>query len=147
MSNAAKAKGTRWETALAAFFRTAGIGAYRPAQAGFRDVGDLHGLDPFVGQAKDYKSWQDAIREGLDGAEKQKLHAGQLYGVAFIKRARRGAGAGYAVTTVATWARVLIRLRRAEELLRDHVPIAVYDAHIRQAEAEAGEAFGKELSP
>ncbi|MEU8655275.1 hypothetical protein [Actinoplanes philippinensis] len=142
--SAAKAKGTRWETALAKFLTGVGIAAYRPAQAGFKDTGDLHGLDPWVGQAKDYRSWESAIREGLDGAEKQKIHAGQLYGVAFVKRARRSTGAGYAVTTVATWARVLIRLRRAEELLRDHVPIAVYDAHVRQAEAEAGEEFGKE---
>lgn len=112
--SAAKAKGTRWETALVRFFRERGIEAYRPAQEGFRDVGDLHGLAPFVGQAKDWKSWESAIREGLDGAEVQKARAGHPFGVAFVKRARRGPGQGYAVMTVETWAEVLARLRAAE---------------------------------
>lgn len=57
------------------------------------------------------------MRVGLDGAEKQRVVAGRDYGVAFVKRARKGVGEGYAVTTVATWLRVLLRLRRAEELL------------------------------
>lgn len=143
--NAAKAKGTRWETALVNFLRSVGIAAYRPAQEGFRDVGDLHGLAPFIGQAKDYRSWQDAIREGLDGAEKQKRHAGQPYGVAFVKRARRPAGAAYAVTTVATWARVLLRLRRAEELLAMYAP-ETYVTHMESVAVEARDGFGTDAA-
>lgn len=142
--SAAKAKGTRWETALVKFFGIVGVEAYRPAQSGFKDVGDLHGLAPFVGQAKDYRSWEVAIREGLDGAEKQKRHARQLYGVAFVKRARRSAGAGYAVLTVATFARLLVRLRRAERLLAYHAPNEVYDGHLAKAKTEADDDFGAE---
>ncbi|RLK22661.1 hypothetical protein DER29_0499 [Micromonospora sp. M71_S20] len=120
--SANKAKGTRWETALVRFFRAATIRAFRPAQEGFRDVGDLGGLDPFAGQAKDWANWQAAIREGLDGVEKQRLHARQDYGVAFVKRARASTGRGYAVMTVATFVRLLLRLRRAEAALAEAAP-------------------------
>lgn len=120
--SANKAKGTKWETdlvrSLGGFFGGRfGLAPRRVAQEGFKDTGDLHGLDPFIGQAKNWKSWEDAIREGLDGAQKQKAHAGADYGVALVKRVRRGVGDGYAVMTVATFARLLLRLRRAEALL------------------------------
>lgn len=111
---AAKAKGTRWETALVDEFTARGLPARRVAQEGFADSGDIHGLSPFIGQAKDWASWQDAIRVGLDGAERQKANAGEPYGVAFVKRARRPTSAGYAVMTVGTFADLLVRLRRAE---------------------------------
>lgn len=122
--SANKAKGTAWESALVktlgSFFGGRfGLEPRRVAQEGFQDTGDLHGLDPFIGQAKNWKSWEAAIREGLDGAEKQKVHAGRDYGVALVKRARRGVGEGYAVMTVATFARLLVRLRRAEALLQE----------------------------
>ncbi|GAA2843977.1 hypothetical protein Acy02nite_68630 [Actinoplanes cyaneus] len=122
MSNPNKAKGTRWETALVRFLGAATLRAYRPAQEGHKDTGDLHGLSPFIGQAKDWKSWESAIREGLDGAERQKTHAREDYGVAFVKRVRRPTGAGYAVMTIATFARLLVRLRRAERILAEVAP-------------------------
>ncbi|QNJ56535.1 RusA-like Holliday junction resolvase [Arthrobacter phage Elezi] len=112
--SANKSKGTKWETDLVKFFTERGIPARRVAQEGFKDSGDLHGLSPFVGQAKNWKSWEDAIREGLDGAERQKINAGEPYGVAFVKRVRKGTGEGYAVMTVATFADLLRRLYRAE---------------------------------
>lgn len=125
--SANKARGTRWETALvralSAFFGGRhGLAPRRVAQEGHADTGDLHGLSPFVAQAKDWKSWEDAIREGLDGAEVQHVRAGEDYGVAFVKRIRKGPGGGYAVMTVATFARLLVRLRRAEDLLADADP-------------------------
>lgn len=115
--SAAKAKGTKWETDLVAHLNSHALGARRVAQEGYLDTGDLHGLDPFIGQAKNWKSWESAIREGLDGAEVQKVRAGQPFGVAFVKRARRGTGDGYAVMTVDTFARLLARLRRVEATL------------------------------
>lgn len=134
--SANKAKGTKWETdlvkSLGGFFGGRfGLSPRRVAQEGFKDTGDLHGIDPFIGQAKAWKSWEDAIREGLDGAEKQKQHAGRPYGVALVKRARRSVGSGYAVMTVATFGRLLLRLRRAEALLDAHA-LAVH----REATAE-----------
>jgi hypothetical protein len=143
--SAHKAKGTAYETALVralgAFFRGRfGLKPYRPAQAGFQDTGDLHGLSPYIGQAKNYRSWEIAIREGLDGAEKQKGHAGEAYGVAFVKRIRRSVGQGYAVQTVETWARVLMRLRRAEALLAEHAPEALA-GHMDAVAEELNEPF------
>lgn len=137
--SAAKQKGTAWETALVRTLGAFWAGRYglaprRVAQEGFADSGDLHGISPFIAQAKNYRSWEDAIRLGLDGAEKQKGHAGEPFGVAFVKRVRRSVGDGYAVMTVATFARLLARLRRAESLLREHAPRQVWDLH---AEASA----------
>lgn len=120
--SANKAKGTRWESALVAYLAELWRGRFglvprRVAQEGFADTGDLHGMDPFIAQAKDWRSWEAAIREGLDGAEVQRVRAGADYGVAFVKRARRPVGQGYAVMTVETFARLLLRLRSAESRL------------------------------
>lgn len=125
--SAAKSKGTAFETlivkALASFFGGRhGLAPRRVAQEGFNDSGDIHGVSPFIIQAKAYKSWEEAIRLGLDGAEKQKNHAGEPYGVAFVKRPRRSIGDAYAVMNVATFARLLLRLRRAEDLLKGTNP-------------------------
>lgn len=131
---AAKQRGTAWETALvralSAFFAGRyGLAPRRVAQEGFADTGDLHGLSPFIAQAKDWRSWEDAMRIGLDGAETQRVRAGEAYGVAFVKRVRRPVGGGYAVTTIATFARMLLRMRRAEELLRASDPEA-WERHV-----------------
>lgn len=144
--SAAKQKGTAWETALVRFLGDFWAGRFgleprRVAQEGFKDSGDLHGLDPFTAQAKNYKSWEDAIRLGLDGAEKQKVHAGQPYGVALVKRVRKSVGDGYAVMTVATFARLLVRLRRAEHYLAKHAPREIYDLHVAETEDDGGGAF------
>ena len=144
---AAKAKGTAWETALvkslsAFFLGRYGLQPRRVAQEGFKDSGDLHGMSPFVAQAKNYKSWEDAIRLGLDGVEKQKVHAGEPFGVVFVKRIRKSVGEGYAVTNVATFARLLLRLRRAEELLEALSP-DVFEDYLAATATDAAESFPK----
>jgi hypothetical protein len=111
MSNPAKAKGTRWESVIVAFLNAIGIKVYRPAQSGFKDTGDIHGADPFIIQAKDWKSWEAAIREGLDGAEVQARNAGMPFGVAIVKRARRPVGKAYVVMSLDTFGAVLRMLR------------------------------------
>lgn len=141
----AKQKGTAWETtivrALGEFFRGRyGLTPRRVAQEGFKDSGDLHGVSPFIIQAKAYKSWEDAIRLGLDGGEKQKVHAGEPYAVAFVKRVRKSVGDGYAVMNVATFARLLVRLRRAESLLEKENPGALA-AHLVETAEDAGAEF------
>lgn len=143
--SAAKQKGTAWETALVralgAFFGDRfGLRPRRVAQEGFADTGDLHGISPFIAQAKNYRSWEDAIRIGLDGAEVQRVRAGEHYGVAFVKRVRRSVGEGYAVMTVATWARLVLRLRRAEALLRE-ADAERYALHVGQTLEEVDEPF------
>jgi hypothetical protein len=119
---AAKQKGTAWETALVkaldAYWRgETGLAPRRVAQSGALDTGDLHGISPYIAQAKSYRDIVAGLREGLEGAEVQRLRAGEPYGVAFVKRPRQPTGRGYAVQTVETWARVLLRLRRAEQAL------------------------------
>lgn len=117
--SAAKQKGTAWETALVRFFAERFGGRYglaprRVAQTGQLDTGDLHGISPFIAQAKNYKSVVDGLREGLEGAEIQKVRAGEPYGVALVKRPGKAVDKGYAVMTVETFADVLLRLREVE---------------------------------
>lgn len=111
MSNPAKAKGTSWESAIRDFLVERGIPAYRPAQAGSKDVGDLHGVSPFVLQAKNYKDLASALRNGVDGANLQRVNAKERWGAAVIKRARKGVSAGYVVMDLETFAEVLAELR------------------------------------
>lgn len=139
--SANKAKGTKWESDLVKAFASLGIPARRVAQEGHLDTGDLHGLDPFVGQAKNWRSWEDAIREGLDGAEVQRVRAGADYGVAFVKRVRKPVAGGYAVMTVGTFARLLARLRRAEAMLVSQDPDGARE-HRLQTVAESERAVG-----
>lgn len=128
MANANKAKGTRWESDVRNYLRDLGIPAYRPAPEGRLDVGDIHGIDPFVGQAKDWKDIVAALRVGLDGANQQAASAGRDYGVNFVKRARAGTARGYAVLDIETFGRVLKRLQAAETSLAWAAP-AQYAQH------------------
>jgi hypothetical protein len=124
MSNPNKAKGTKWESdsrdTLAEFFGGRfGLRPHRPHQEGPHDVGDLGGIPPFAVQNKNYGDIVTALNVGLAGAEKQKAHAGQDYAVALIKRPRKSVGQGYAVMSIETWARLVLRLARAENLAAD----------------------------
>jgi hypothetical protein len=141
----AKAKGTAFETlivkTLARFFAGRyGLNPRRVAQEGFYDSGDIHGVSPFIIQAKAYKSWEDAMRLGLDGAEKQKIHAGEPFAVAFVKRPRRSIGDAYAVMNVATFARLLLRLRGAEHYLKKHAR-DVWEIHVSETADAASAEF------
>jgi hypothetical protein len=109
--SAAKQKGTAHETAIVNYLNSRGIPAYRPAQSGFADHGDIHGVSPFILQAKDWRDWQSAIREGLDGAQKQRVNAGEPYGVAVVKRARKSIGEAYVVLRLEDFASLLLDLR------------------------------------
>lgn len=107
---AQKQKGTRWESAVVAYLNSRGIRAYRPAQAGFKDVGDVHGVSPFILQCKDFRDVTAAVREGVDGATVQAANAGERYGVAVVKRARKGPADAYVVMRLEDWARLLMEL-------------------------------------
>lgn len=109
-----KAKGTRYESAIVAYLNAQGMRAYRPAQAGAKDTGDIHGIPLFAVQCKDWQRVTDAIREGVDGAETQRMNLGVPFGVAFVKRARKPVEHGYAV----------MRIDRFIELLRLVIPDA-----------------------
>lgn len=96
MTNPQKAKGTRWETAVVRYLRDAGLYAFKPRQEGFRDVGDIH-VPPFTLQAKDYRDVVTALRNGIDGVQVQRLHAGLPFGAAVVKRARKPVEDAYLV--------------------------------------------------
>lgn len=112
MSNPAKAKGTALETAVVTYLKEHGIPAYRPAQAGYKDTGDIHGVSPVIIQAKNWKDIPSALREGVDGANKQRVNAGERWGVAAVKRPRKGVADTYVVMDLATFAEMLAELRR-----------------------------------
>ncbi len=140
-----KAKGTRWESlvrnALNAFFALRwGLKVYRPAQEGYLDTGDLHGVSPFVIQAKDWKDVVSALREGLNGAVDQATRAGEPYGVAVVKRARRPVGDAYSILRLQDLGRVIVRLRRAERLLEAHAPEA-YGVHVVETALDTAAEF------
>lgn len=127
MSNAAKAKGTRWESQVRDYLKERGITAYRPAQTGFADSGDIHGVSPFIIQAKDWKDVRSALNEGLTGAVKQALNANEDFGVAVIKPARKPVSDAYAVMRLQDWVSVLIRLHNAEgQLAAMHRSASLY---------------------
>lgn len=136
-----KRKGTEWETnivdTLGAFFeRRFGLKPRRVAQTGINDTGDVHGISPFVIQAKDDKSFR--ISEWLDGPKSavvQARRAGEPYGLVVVKRFRRAVGDAYAIMRLEDWARVLLRLRRAEALLAEHAPAAFIE-HATETTAE-----------
>lgn len=111
MANAAKRKGTSYESAVVKLLQEHGIPARRVAQTGALDVGDIHGIDPFVGQCKAYRDLTAALRDGVAGANVQATRAGQPYGVAFVKRPGKPIADGYAVMDVATFARLLRELK------------------------------------
>jgi hypothetical protein len=145
VSSAAKQKGTAWETALVRalgdyWSGATGLVPRRVAQSGILDSGDLHGISPYIGQAKNYRDIVAGLREGLEGAEVQRVRAGEPYGVAFVKRPRQPTGRAYAVQTVETWARVLLRLRRAEEALA-RVDGDAYMRHVAQAREDDERPF------
>lgn len=127
MSNPNGDKGKRWEKATVDFLgRFLGRSARRPHNEGFKDVGDVH-TSLFALQCK------DEARHNFSGyltdAEIQRGHAGQDYAAAVVKRRQRGAGEGYVVMTLDTFARVHARLDDAEERLRDAYPKS-YAEHI-----------------
>lgn len=123
MSNPSKEKGTKFESALVAHLAErwgvmgAGLGLVprRVAQSGALDTGDLHGLGPFVAQAKAYKDLVTGLRVGVDGAVVQAQRAGARFGVAFLKRPRKGIGETYAVMRLDDWADFVEEFRFAEE--------------------------------
>lgn len=118
MSNANKRKGTAWESAIRDYLITHGIPARRVAQTGALDTGDIHGIDPFVGQAKNVANLADAINDALKGATVQAARVSpDALPVGFVKRRGKGVADGLVVMDLATFARHLATHTR----LRDYV--------------------------
>lgn len=101
MTNPQKAKGTRFESAVALYLRERGLHAFKPRQEGFRDVGDIHVSSLFTLQAKDYKDVVTGLREGTEGARVQRGHSGLPFSAAVVKRARKPVEDAYVVMRLA----------------------------------------------
>ncbi len=141
---AAKRKGTRFESlivsALSTFFGGRyGLAPRRVAQEGHLDTGDVHGISPFVIQAKAYANLADALRIGVPAAVVQAERAGEDYGVAVIKKPRGAVGDAYAVMRLQDWARLVLRLRSAEALLFETAP-----RHFERISADKAADFPRE---
>lgn len=115
MGSPAKRKGTAYESAVVKYLSEAGIPARRVAQHGQLDLGDVHGIDPFVGQCKAYKDLTAALRDGVAGANVQAARMGRPYGVAFVKRPGKPIADGYAVMDLATFTRLLSSIRTSDD--------------------------------
>lgn len=99
-----RAKGTKWETRVKGYLNEhladLGIEVERPAQRGFRDIGDLTGVPYFAIQAKDWEDTMRAIREGVDAVQTQRVNAGKPLGVNIVKRKHARTGKAYVVMTL-----------------------------------------------
>ncbi|WP_330478658.1 hypothetical protein OG301_26635 [Streptomyces platensis] len=115
MTNAAKARGTRWESAIRDYLN--GVLGYnhptdwrlvkRQAQEGAKDVGDLHAW-PFILEAKDVKS--PAVPTWLRQAEAEAVNAAFPYGVVVHKVRGKGPALARVHVTDETYRRVLAGL-------------------------------------
>ena len=109
MTNPSKAKGTRWEVAVATFLREAGcIEVYRMAQTGEFDAGDLGGISEVAFECRDRNRL--TLAENVDDANSRAINKKAKYGVTVMKRRGRKAADGYVVMDLATFARLLADL-------------------------------------
>lgn len=109
---AAKAKGTRWETAIVTFLRESGHEwAERRAPSGAHDKGDIAGLPGVVIEAKagarvELAAWVDEVTQ-------EAANAGAHHGVVWHKRrGKTSAGDGFVTMTGATYMALLLAIER-----------------------------------
>ncbi|MER5886828.1 hypothetical protein ABT160_23640 [Streptomyces sp. NPDC001941] len=84
----------------------------RNVQMGAADVGDLDAW-PFAGECKAVKSYD--LAAFVMQANREAENADVPFGVALIKRPRKGVADGYAVMDIATFRRVRARLLGVED--------------------------------
>ena len=115
MTNPSKARGTRWEVAVAAFLRAAGFTeVYRMAPAGEFDTGALGGIPALAFECRDRNRL--TLSENVDDANDRAHNKGARYGVTVMKRRGRGAGDAYVAMDLATFVRLL------QDLLKEPAP-------------------------
>lgn len=138
MANKNKARGTRFESAVAHYVRlesAGGVESYRPAQAGPADVSDVHVGEDWVLQCKDWSKWSkaDLLRWTFEDVEVQAGNAGRPFGAVVVKRRREAGGASGAVGE----SLVALSLEAFVDLLAEN-------AELRD-ELERLEEFGREV--
>lgn len=97
--NASKRAGTQWESDIVAYLRALGIGAWRLAQRGSRDSGDIliEGVAVTV-EAKAERTL--ALGVALTEAAKEAVNNGHAAYVVLAKRRNKGVAEGYAIMPI-----------------------------------------------
>ena len=118
MSNPNKARGTRWEVAVAAFLRAAGFTeVFRLAPGGEHDAGDIGGLPDWALECRD-RARIDLAGDVRD-AELRAVKKGCRYGAAVIKKRGSPTADGYVVMSLVLFTEVLEAL---EDVRRNSGP-------------------------
>lgn len=117
MSNARKAKGTRFETDVVNYLNAGdSFPAFKPANRSATDEGDIH-FGPFAIQAKAWDRILDGVAAGLRGAARQKIVAGLPFGAMVAKRPRKRISEAYVVLTLEEYRDLMRELHRLFEEL------------------------------
>jgi len=116
-ANPAKAKGTAWETAWVNYIREHhNPGAHRNVQMGARDIGDVSGYYLHAAELKAEKTI--TLSDYIAQANRERVHAGEPFACAVVKRRMKGVKDGYVVRDVETDCRLMNRLRDMEAALQ-----------------------------
>lgn len=108
--NPNKAKGTKFETAVATYLAKHGLPeARRMASRGPRDEGDIGGIVDFAVECKDWARPDLTLFAEL--AKRKAVHASKEWGVTVFKRRRRPVEDAYVLTDLATFAAIVRRLK------------------------------------
>lgn len=107
MATSARAKGTRWESAIVDYLRTNGVPhAERRALNGSQDRGDVAGIPGLVIEGKN--TARAELAGWLDEAEAERVNAGAAVAVVWHKRRGRASpGDGFVTMSGATLVRLL----------------------------------------
>jgi hypothetical protein len=115
MPSANKRKGTAWESAIRDHAIKTGHKAFRPAQMGAGDIGDVHIDGLLCIQAKDTAAHR--FGEWLSDVDEQRARAGLAFGAVVAKRRRCATGDAYAVMSYDRFLSLMKRLSFAESLI------------------------------
>ena len=126
----ARAIGTNWETRCAQYYSDVlGTPVRRLAQHGVADIGDLDGIYLHAVEVKAHRAWD--VLEWVRQAQREAANKGEPFFVVLAKRPRLRTADCLAVSTVDNHARLVARLRDAEEALKAADP-ATYRLDIQE---------------
>ena len=105
-NNPNKAKGTRWEVAVAKYLNDAGFTeTFRLAPGGEHDAGDIGGIVDFAFECRDRAKL--SLSENVADARDRALKKNCKYGVAVMKKRNSATADGYVVCDLETFTRLL----------------------------------------
>ena len=114
MTNPSKAKGSRWETAVAKYLRDNGWPeAFRLAPAGDADAGDIGGVSGWAFECRD-RTKHDLSKNVRD-ANSRAVNKGCRFGCAVMKKRAHGVEDGYVVMDLKMFVQVLNELARVTD--------------------------------